>query len=96
VCICDREIDDSCPYCNNRKVSPGVNSFKVKYIDSMDEWDYINNYILCNPDEILDTYSKDVWWDCKIYRNFFSVISVLLVNCRKKYTYIFYIIPSEA
>ena len=64
--ICDREIgDDSCPYCNNKKVLPGVNSFKVKHIDLMDEWDHINNYLLCDPDEILDTYSKDVWWDCK-------------------------------
>ncbi len=70
--ICDREIgDDSCPYCNDRKVLPGVNSFKVKHIDLLDEWDHINNYILCDPDEILDTYSKDVWWDCK--------------NCKTKY-----------
>lgn len=67
--ICDREIgDDSCSYCNNKKVLPGVNSFKVKHIDLMDEWDHINNNLLCDPDEILDTYSKDVWWDF-IFRN---------------------------
>ena len=37
----------------------------VKHDDLMEEWDFINNYLLCNPDEIIDTYSKDVWWDCK-------------------------------
>jgi rubrerythrin len=64
--ICDREVgDDSCPYCNNRKALPGFNSFMVNHNDLMEEWDFINNYLLCNPDEILDTYSKDVWWNCK-------------------------------
>lgn len=64
--ICDREVgDNSCPYCNNRKALPGFNSFKIKHHDLMGEWDFIDNYILCNPDEILDTYQREVWWNCK-------------------------------
>lgn len=64
--ICDREVgDDSCPYCNNRIALPGINTFKVKHKDLMEEWDYVNNYLLCNADQILDTYSKDVWWTCQ-------------------------------
>lgn len=30
----------------------------------MSEWDYTNNYLLCNPDNILDSYNKKVWWIC--------------------------------
>ena len=64
--ICDREVgDDSCPYCNNRKALPGYNSFKVQNNELMEEWDTIDNYLLCNPDEIINTYSKDVWWSCR-------------------------------
>lgn len=58
--------DNSCPYCNNRIAIPGVNTFKVKHKDLMEEWDHINNYLLCNADQILDTYSKDVWWNCQV------------------------------
>ncbi len=36
----------------------------VNHDDLMEEWDFINKNILCNPDEILDTYSKDIWWNC--------------------------------
>ena len=68
--VCDREVgDDSCPYCSNKKALPGFNTFKVKYTDLMDEWDFINNYLLWNPDEILGTYSKDVWWSCKVCKS---------------------------
>ena len=65
--ICDREIgDDNCPYCNNRIVLSGVNSFYVNHKDLMEEWDFINNYLICNADQILDTYSKEVWWNCQV------------------------------
>lgn len=65
--ICDREVgDDNCPYCNNRITLSGVNTFNVKHEDLMEEWDYINNYLLCNADQILDTYSKEVWWNCQV------------------------------
>lgn len=77
--ICDREVgDDSCPYCSNKKALPGFNSFKVKHTDLMDEWDSINNYLLCNPDEILGTYLKDVWWSCKVCK------SKYLMNPKRK------------
>jgi len=57
VKINEREFgDDSCPYCSGRKVLPGFNSLKVNHADLMNSWDYVNNYILVNQDEILDTY----------------------------------------
>ncbi|MFQ7716753.1 MAG: zinc-ribbon domain-containing protein [Blautia sp.] len=31
----------------------------------MEDWDFIANYCLVNPDEILATYSQKVWWNCK-------------------------------
>lgn len=63
--IREREVgDDACPYCNNRKVKPGYNSFKVKHQDLMKEWDYINNYLLVDPDNILGSYNSNVWWKC--------------------------------
>ncbi|MBO6139718.1 MAG: zinc-ribbon domain-containing protein [Agathobacter sp.] len=29
------------------------------------EWDYISNYLIADPDEILESYPKTVWWKCK-------------------------------
>ena len=64
--IRDREVgDDACPYCNGRKVLPGFNSFNKNHPDLMEYWDYINNYLLCNPNEIGDNYNEKVWWFCK-------------------------------
>ena len=64
--ISDREADDdSCPYCANRKVLPGYNSFAIKHAELLEEWDYINNYLICNPDTILDNNNINVWWICK-------------------------------
>lgn len=38
--ICDRELDDkSCPYCCDKKILPGYNSFKVRHPEEMEEWD---------------------------------------------------------
>ncbi len=60
--IDEREVgDDACPYCLGTKVLPGVNSFEHNHPDLMEEWDRINNYLLCDPDAILDSYSKNVW-----------------------------------
>lgn len=57
--------EEICPYCNNKKILPGFNSFLIiHYNDLMKEWNYINNYILCDPDTISDKYSKKVWWLC--------------------------------
>jgi hypothetical protein len=56
---------DSCPYCKIEKAL-ALNSFMVKHDDLIKEWDYIKNYLLCNPNEIFDTYSDGVWWNCDI------------------------------
>lgn len=62
----EREIgDDSCPSCKKERAL-ALNSFMVKHDDLIKEWDYINNYLLCNPNEIFDTYSDSVWWNCDI------------------------------
>ena len=64
--IYNREFgDDSCPYCHNRKLLPGFNSFNVRHDDLLQEWDYINNYLIVDPNTILDTFNDDVWWNCK-------------------------------
>lgn len=57
-----------CPYCRNKKVLPGFNSFKVRHPDLMEsEWaDIENTFIRVNPDQILDSYSGSVWWKCPI------------------------------
>ena len=57
--------DDSCPYCTNRRALPGYNSFAIKHAELLEEWDYINNYLICNPDTILDNNNINVWWICK-------------------------------
>ena len=56
----------SCPYCDNRWVLPGFNSFKTLHKELMKEWDYKNNYLIVDPDMILDTYNKyPVYWICE-------------------------------
>ena len=57
--------DDSCPFCRGTRVLAGFNSFKHNHLDLMEEWDDINNYLLCDADNILDSYSDKVWWICK-------------------------------
>ena len=63
--ICDRELDDkSCPYCCDKKILPGYNSFKVRHPEEMEEWDELGNYLLADPDSILSSYNKIIWWNC--------------------------------
>lgn len=66
--ISEREVDDdSCPYCNGRKAFPGVNTFKVKHPDLMEEWLELENSLLdVDPDNIIDNNSVYVWWKCRI------------------------------
>lgn len=56
--------EKDCPYCNDRKVLPGFNSFAVRHADLLAEWDYVNNYILADPDQILESSQIPVWWNC--------------------------------
>lgn len=64
--IRNREVgDDRCPYCTDRKVLPGFNSFKVRHLDLMDEFLYVENYMIgVDPDYITDKYRNNVWWKC--------------------------------
>ena len=39
-------------------------TFKKKYPVLISEWDYTNNYLICDPDKILKNYDKNVWWIC--------------------------------
>ena len=43
-----------CVYCSMKEVLPGVNSFAVLHPDLMNEWNHLDNYLLCDPDQILD------------------------------------------
>lgn len=63
--IRDCELDDdSCPFCRDKKVLPGYNSFKARHPEEMEEWDELGNYLLADSDSILSSYSKVIWWNC--------------------------------
>ena len=57
--------NDNCPYCSGRKAIPGKTSFAALHPDLIEEWDYIANYCLIDPDEITDSCTKKVWWICQ-------------------------------
>lgn len=48
-----------CPYCDIRR-----NSFARKHTDLLLEWDFVNNYVLASPDQILENCDIPVWWRC--------------------------------
>lgn len=62
----DAVVNDekACPYCADRMVLPGFNSFAARHEDLLKEWDYINNYLLADPDQISENCSLPVWWEC--------------------------------
>lgn len=55
-----------CVYCSIKEVLPGVNSFAVLHPDLMNEWNHLDNYLLCDPDQILDNCITPVWWTCPV------------------------------
>lgn len=55
---------NDCPYCNDRKPLTGYNTLAVRYPTLLGDWDYTNNYVLADPDQILPTSSVKVWWTC--------------------------------
>ena len=68
--IRDRDADDdNCPYCKGVIVLPGYNSFQSKHPQMMGEWDSISNYLICDPDQILDSYANPVWWNCRVCKH---------------------------
>ena len=57
---------DECPYCYDRLVLPGFNSFGDKHPDLVAEMDEIANYLLPKtPYDILDTSDYKFWFICK-------------------------------
>ena len=56
-----REVGDD----SYRKPLKGYNTFASRHPELLGEWDYISNYLIADPDEILGSYSKIVWWKCK-------------------------------
>ena len=57
--------EETCSYCTGKLPLAGFNTLAKKNPKYMSEWSYINNYILCDPDEILPTYNELVWWKCE-------------------------------
>ena len=55
---------EACPYCDDRAVMPGFNSFAAKHPKLLREWDFVNNYPIADPDEISDMNDTSVWWLC--------------------------------
>ena len=62
----NKVVDGSadCPYCADRLVLPGLNSFQARHPDLMEEWDYVNNYAIADPDTIGEKNNTQVWWIC--------------------------------
>lgn len=54
----------SCPYCGNRRVLPGFNSFAAKHSELMKEWYVFPNYLLADADQMSGSRSTQVWWQC--------------------------------
>ena len=58
--------DDSCPYCSERKPSPGYNTLQAKHPDLIaKEWAVNENTLIgLDPDRILDSSTEPAWWNC--------------------------------
>ena len=56
--------ETACPYCDDRRVLPGLNSFKAKHPDLMKEWDEVNNFLLTDADAVSDASIKLAYWNC--------------------------------
>lgn len=61
----DMENGYTCPYCNDRLLLKGFNSFGDKHPDLLEEMDEIANYLLPYTEfDVLDTSDKKFWWTC--------------------------------
>ena len=61
--------DDSCPYCANRKVLPGYNSFAARHPALLNEWSYRDNYLIDkDPNKMMDNNTHPVWWVCSNHK----------------------------
>lgn len=52
-----------CPICSGARVLP-EDSFAIHFPHLMAEWDFVNNYVICNPDAISVKNHNQVWWQC--------------------------------
>ena len=56
-------VDDSCPYCKNRKLLRGFNDLATAHPGLAAEWDFERNGDL-GPDGIVSGSARRVWWRC--------------------------------
>lgn len=56
--------NSGCPYCSHLLAVPGQNDFATKHPKIAEEWHPIKNADL-NPNNILPSSNKKVWWLCK-------------------------------
>lgn len=56
-------VDDSCPYCKNRKLLRGFNDLATTHPELVAEWDFERNGDL-GPDGIVPSSARRVWWRC--------------------------------
>lgn len=59
--MCSIRIDDSCPYCKNRKLLRGFNDLATTHPELVAEWDFERNGDL-GPDGVRFNATKQVWW----------------------------------
>lgn len=61
----DMESGYTCPYCNDRLLLKGFNSFGDKHPDLLEEMDGIANYLLPYTEfDVLDSSNRKFWWIC--------------------------------
>lgn len=83
--IRDRVNDEAeCPYCSGKKAIPGKTSLKALYPELMSEWKYISNLLIANPDHVLPSSTKEVWWECLRCNKSYSIKIKDKVNLQKK------------
>jgi DNA-directed RNA polymerase subunit RPC12/RpoP len=72
--IRDRVNDEAeCPFCSGRKAIPGRTTLKALYPGLMSEWKYRSNLLITNPDYILPSSTKEVWWECPHCNKSYSI-----------------------
>ncbi len=62
--ISNRIRGNGCPYCSNRRISPGENDLMTLYPELAAEWHYDKNGNLY-PTDVTPGSNRKVWWKCK-------------------------------
>ena len=66
--------DESCPYCNDRKVLPGLNDFATVHPELLPEWSPNNDI---KPSEVLATRQNVILWICPDCGNEYNYLMTL-------------------